>query len=58
MGPDLAGVARDPSHTSEWIAEYIRDPKSKTPGSRMPAFQGKINDEDFKNLVEYLASLK
>jgi cbb3-type cytochrome oxidase cytochrome c subunit len=58
IGPDLAHVAADSTHTSEWIADYIRDPKSKTPNSRMPAFQGKIADEDFKNLVEFLASLK
>jgi len=58
QGPDLATVARDPDHTSEWFGDYIRDPQSKKPEARMPKFQGKIGDDDFKALVEYLASLK
>jgi len=58
QGPDLATVGRDPEHTPEWFGEYIRDPKSKKPDARMPKFEGKIGDDDFKALVEYLASLK
>ena len=57
QGPDLASVAKDPEHTSEWLADFVRDPKSKYSSSRMPAFKSKINDEDFKALIEYLASL-
>jgi len=58
QGPDLATVARDPAHTPEWFGDYIRDPQSKKSDARMPKFQGKISDDDFKALVEYLASLK
>lgn len=57
-GPDLAAVGKDPAHTPEWLADYIRDPQAKNPESKMPPFQGKISDDDFKTLVEYLASLK
>src|SRR5262245_63963134 len=32
-GPDLATVARDPEHTTEWLTEYIRNPRSKKPES-------------------------
>ena len=58
QGPDLAKVAGDPEHTPEWLADFIREPKSKKPASMMPRFQGKINDADFKALIEYLTSLK
>ena len=57
-GPDLAKVASNPEHTQEWLKEFILNPKSKKPRSRMPPFEGKINDEDFTALLEYLASLK
>ena len=58
QGPDLATVASDPTHTPEWFGEYIRNPKSQKPDSRMPQFMGKISDDDFKALIEYLSSLK
>jgi|GEM_PF-4878648 len=56
-GPDLATVARDPEHTPEWLTEYIRNPKSKKPESRMPP-QNRISEDDLKAVVEYLSSLK
>jgi mono/diheme cytochrome c family protein len=56
-GPDLSTIARDPEHTPEWLTEYIRNPASKKPGSRMPA-QHRISDDDLKAVVEYLSSLK
>jgi mono/diheme cytochrome c family protein len=56
-GPDLASVARDPEHTPEWLTEYIRNPQSKKPESRMPR-QNRISDDDLKAVVEYLSSLK
>ncbi|MDX1931284.1 MAG: cytochrome c [Capsulimonadales bacterium] len=37
-GPDLAHAGADPRHTAQWFAEFIKDPKSKDPGSTMPAF--------------------
>ena len=38
--------------------QHIRDPKSHTPDSRMPPFEGKIEEDDLRALAEYLASLK
>jgi cbb3-type cytochrome oxidase cytochrome c subunit len=57
-GPDLAKVGADPNHTVEWLAEHIRNPKAHKPESRMPAFAGRISDDELKPLTEYLASLK
>jgi cytochrome c2 len=51
-------VAADPEHSADWLAEYVRNPRSKKPDSRMPMFQGKLNDGEFKSLIDYLASLK
>ncbi len=56
-GPDLGKVGEDPTHTVEWLMEYIRDPKSKKADSKMPK-QGQINDENLRAVAEYLASLK
>jgi mono/diheme cytochrome c family protein len=57
-GPDLAKVGQGPTHTAEWVAEYIRNPKMHKANSRMPAFEGKINADDLRILAEYLAGLK
>lgn len=57
-GPDLAKVGADPKHTPEWLTEHIKNPKSHKLDSRMPAFASKINDDDLRALVEFLASLK
>ena len=58
-GPDLGKVGSDPEHTTEWLAAKIRDPQATKPQSRMPKHdEGKINENDMKSLVEYLASLK
>jgi mono/diheme cytochrome c family protein len=57
-GPDLAKVGADPAHTKDWLAAYIRDPKSQNPASHMPPFGSKISDDDLGKLADYLASLK
>ncbi len=57
-GPDLAKVSADPKHTRQWITDHILDPQAHKPESKMPKFAGKINDNDLKALVDYLASLK
>lgn len=58
-GPDLGKVGKDPAHTVDWLTEYIRNPKSKKPDSKMPAFPAaRISDTDLHALAEYLASLK
>jgi len=57
--PDLGKVGDDAEHTVEWLAAFVRDPKSQKADARMPAFGAeKINDADLQALAEYLASLK
>ncbi|MFM8273575.1 MAG: c-type cytochrome [Gemmata sp.] len=56
-GPNLTkiGVDRD----AEWLAAYIRDPKSKKGDPKlMPAFGGTLTDEQIKSLAEYFAAKK
>jgi mono/diheme cytochrome c family protein len=57
-GPDLGKVGADPAHTKDWLAAYIRDPKSQNPMAHMPPHAGKINEEDLAKLTDYLAGLK
>ena len=57
-GPDLATVGRDPAHTLDWFIEHVRNPKAHKADSKMPPFEGKIQDDDLKALAEYLGSLK
>ena len=56
--PDLGKVGADPAHTTEWLSQYILNPQEVKPDSKMPKFEGKMSEDDLKNLVEYLASLK
>jgi mono/diheme cytochrome c family protein len=58
MGPDLTHEGAKPGHTPDWIVVHVKNPKTHNPGSRMPAFEGKINDKDLQALGAYLASLK
>jgi mono/diheme cytochrome c family protein len=57
-GPNLGKVGAEPTHTRDWLVDHIRDPKKHKPDSRMPAFAGKLKDNDINALAEYLASLK
>jgi mono/diheme cytochrome c family protein len=57
-GPDLTHVGAEADHTADWIAAHIKNPKSHSPNSRMPAFEGRISDADLKTLSEYLAAQK
>jgi mono/diheme cytochrome c family protein len=54
--PDLTklGATRD----AAWIVAHVKNPKTHNPGSRMPAYEGKINEADLQALGSYLASLK
>lgn len=58
MGPDLTRVGADTAHTPQWLIEHVKNPKTQNPASRMPAFEGRINDTDLNALGAYLASLK
>jgi cbb3-type cytochrome oxidase cytochrome c subunit len=55
-GPELSTVGAKRSR--DWLIEHVRNPKSHNPQSRMPAYDGKINDNDLQLLADYLASLK
>jgi mono/diheme cytochrome c family protein len=58
MGPDLTRTGADPQHTPQWLVEQVKNPKSHRPGSRMPAYEGQISENDLQALGAYLASLK
>jgi len=57
-GPDLTRVGADSSHTVDWLAEHIRNPKSHKPDSRMPSFDGKLQPSEIRALAEFLAGKK
>ena len=58
-GPNLAKIGAEPGHTAEYLAAYIRDPKSAKPGAKlMPAFGDKLTDVQIKELAEWLAAKK
>ncbi len=58
MGPDLAKVGADETHTREWLIGYIRSPKDQNPQSKMPPFEGKLSEDDLSKLADYLVTLK
>ncbi len=57
-GPDLGTVGADRTHTAAWISDHIKDPTVHKANSKMPKYEGKISDEDLKDLAKYLESLK
>lgn len=57
-GPDLSKTGADVTHTPEWLADHIRDPKLHKPESKMPSFEGKLQPDEIKLIAEYLATLK
>jgi mono/diheme cytochrome c family protein len=56
--PHLTRVGADAEHTPEWLIAHVKNPQVHKPDSRMPGFEGKINDKDLEALGAYLASLK
>lgn len=54
IGPELTreGTKRD----AEWLAAFLKSPKSKVPKATMPAAKGP--DSDLKDLAAYLMTLK
>ena len=54
--PSLASIGA--KHNEGWLAEFIADPKSKDPGSRMPSMAGKVTPEEIATIAKYLASQK
>jgi mono/diheme cytochrome c family protein len=58
MGPDLTHAGAEPTHTPQWLAEHVKNPRAQNHSSRMPAFEGRIRPSDLSALGVYLASLK
>ncbi|AMV29495.1 Cytochrome c6 [Gemmata sp. SH-PL17] len=57
-GPNLAKIGSEPNRTAAWLADYIRDPRSKKSDSRMPAFGTTLTQDQIRSLAEYLAAKK
>ena len=57
-GPDLTQTGSVPSHTLQWFAVHVANPKAHNPSSTMPAFAQTIKGKDMTALAAYLASLK
>ena len=56
-GPDLGTIGR--TRDADWLMAFVRDPKSRKPGSNMPAIPSqRLSDEDLRAVAVYLASLK
>jgi cytochrome c553 len=55
VGPNLTYVGNKRSR--EYIIQQIKDPKSHNNNTAMPSFKD-LSDQDLKDLVDYLASLK
>jgi mono/diheme cytochrome c family protein len=57
-GPNLGKLGADPSHTRQWVMNYVRDPQAQNPKARMPKFAGRISDDDLSALADYLVRLQ
>jgi len=58
-GPDLSHIGSASGMTVDWLTEYITEPQSKRPKVRvMPAFGGKMSQEQIRSLSEWLAAKK
>ena|SRR3984957_12122399 len=57
-GPNLTHIGAEPGRNAEWLANYIRDPKSLRADARMPKFEGAMKEEEIRTLAEYLAARK
>jgi cytochrome c551 len=57
-GPSLEKIGQE--HNAEWLADFIRDPRSKRPDAHkiMPVFGGKLSEEQIKELAAWLAAKK
>ncbi len=53
LGPDLSQTGW--KFSREHLRQQILNPQAANPESRMPAFEGKISDEDLAALIEYLS---
>ncbi|MBN9122432.1 MAG: cytochrome c [Planctomycetes bacterium] len=58
-GPPLSDVPNRPGRSKEWVAAYIRDPKSVRPDAKMmPAFKDTLTEQQINELAEWLTTKK
>lgn len=57
-GPELSKAGAEAEHTVAWFASFIKNPKSKDANSRMPGFEGRIDEKDLQTVSKYLTTLK
>jgi mono/diheme cytochrome c family protein len=58
-GPDLSKITDRPGRNADYLARFIRDPKSVDPDAKlMPGFAGTLTDAEIKSLAEWLAKKK
>ena len=55
-GPDLSHEGSQ--RNAVWIAAYIANPKSKNPGSKMPAMAGRVSKPDIAKIASFLGKAK
>lgn len=44
--PELTKVGAEAEHTAEWLVAHVLNPRAHNPGSKMPGFEGKIDDKE------------
>jgi ubiquinol-cytochrome c reductase cytochrome b subunit len=57
-GPDLTHAAKKPDHTEKWFVDWISDPSNIDPTADMPAFEGKLTEDQLKAISTWLAAKK
>jgi cytochrome c551 len=58
-GPDLGRIGSAKGMTAEWLASYIRNPKSVRPDAKMmPAFEGEMTEGEIQAMAEWLSKKK
>jgi mono/diheme cytochrome c family protein len=57
-GPELTHTGSVPTHTPQWLAAQVANPKSHNPDSTMPPFAQSIKGKDLTAIGAYLAGLK
>lgn len=55
-GPDLTHAGK--KHDAPWFVRWITNPSAVNPDAEMPAFGGKISDEEMTAMAGYLAGRK
>jgi ubiquinol-cytochrome c reductase cytochrome b subunit len=53
-GPDLSHAGK--KHDAAWFAKWIADPSSINPDSDMPAFRGRLTDDEMQAIAGFLAA--